>query len=123
MPLLNGPRVRHRAAALGWDLGTLAKRSGVPLRAVQNCTRAQHPQPMKLTRIYALGRTLAEAAAEDEWVVTAEIVDDAGLAAEILTARDDPKKGLNRESTGPTRRQGTEKTTGPKRATATKAAA
>ncbi|WP_290050822.1 hypothetical protein [Amycolatopsis solani] len=124
MPILNGPKVRHRAAARGWDLVTLSQQAGIPTRAVQNCTRLQRPQPMHLTRIYALGRALA-APGEDPNAVAAELVNDPAVAAEIVAsgpqpadaptaAKDEPK----REPTGPTRRQETEKTTGPKRAEA-----
>ncbi|MEV6879149.1 hypothetical protein [Amycolatopsis sp. NPDC051128] len=118
MPLLNGPKVRHLAAALGWDLPTLATKAKIPVRAVQNCTRERRPQPMHLTRIYALGRTLAEETGEDYRAVTAEIVDESTVAAEILAnatgAGSQPdKEQPKREPTGPARRQ--EKTTGPKR--------
>lgn len=117
MPLLNGTKVRHRAAALGWDLATLAEKSHVPLRAVQNCSRAQRPQPMKLPRIYAIGRALAVAAGEDSTAVTADIVNDKAVATEILAAKDEPKKEPpKREPLGPTRRQDQESTKGPKRA-------
>ncbi|WP_432846031.1 hypothetical protein ACQPXB_36165 [Amycolatopsis sp. CA-161197] len=124
MPLLHGPKVRHRAAARGWDLITLAAKSHIPKRAVQNCTRPQNPQPMHLARIYALAGALADGTGEDELDVFADIVDDAEVVAAALAAKDDPKKEEpRREPTGPTRRQENERTTGPKRATDRGAAA
>lgn len=118
MPLLNGQRVRHRAALLGWDLHTLAAAAALPVRAVQNSTRAERPQTMKITRIYALGRALAQHG-EDPVKVSADIVADPAVAAEILANNDGvpdtPPKQPTRTNTGPTRRETTEQTKGPRR--------
>ncbi len=118
MPLLNGQRVRHRAASLGWDLHTLAVKAALPVRAVQNSTRAKRPQTMKITRIYALGRALAQQD-EDPVEVAADIVADPDVAAEILANNDGvpdtPPKQPTRTNTGPTRRETTEQTKGPRR--------
>lgn len=119
MPFLNGQRVRHRAALRGWDLHTLADKADLPVRAVQNSTRTVRPQTMKITRIYALGRALAQQG-EDPVKVAADIVADVEVAAEILANKDDgvpdtPPKQPTRTPTGPARRETTEKTKGPRR--------
>lgn len=118
MPLLNGQRVRHRAALLGWDLHTLAAEAALPVRAVQNSTRTERPQTMKITRIYALGRALAQHG-EDPVKVSADIVADPDVAAEILANNDGvpdtPPTQPTRKPAGPARRETTEKTKGPRR--------
>ncbi|MFI0800081.1 hypothetical protein [Amycolatopsis lurida] len=119
MPFLNGQKVRHRAALRGWDLHKLAETAELPVRAVQNSTRAVRPQTMKITRIYALGRALA-LPGEDAVTVAAEIVADPTVAAEIRASNNDgvpdtPPKQPTRTNTGPTRRETTEQTKGPRR--------
>ncbi|EMD22889.1 hypothetical protein C791_7889 [Amycolatopsis azurea DSM 43854] len=73
---------------------------------------------MKITRIYALGRALAQHG-EDPVKVSADIVADPAVAAEILANNDGvpdtPPKQPTRTNTGPTRRETTEQTKGPRR--------
>lgn len=74
MSTLNGSIVRHRAAALGWDLAALATESGIPQGTLKNTTREHKPDPMRLTRVYALAHALAKKTGEDVRDVVTEIL-------------------------------------------------
>jgi hypothetical protein len=116
MPLLNGPRVRHLAAERGWDLPTLAREADMHPRTLANTTRSDSPQPVSLPNLYALGGALA-LPGQDGRDIAASICADPVVVAEIRAAKEAEKEQPKREPTGPTRRQGNEKSTGPKRAT------
>lgn len=117
MPLLNGPRVRHLAAQCSWDLPTLALEADMNPRTLANTTRPDSPQPVSLPNLYALGRALGGELGRDARDVAADICADPIVVAEIRAAKENgPKKEVpKREPIAPTRRQGNEKTTGPKR--------
>jgi hypothetical protein len=115
MPLLNGPRVRHLAAERGWDLPTLARKADVNPRTLANTTRTDSPQPASLRSLYALGGALA-LPGQNARDVAASICADPIVVAEIRAAKEAEKEQPKREPTGPTRRQGKENSTGPKRA-------
>ncbi|HKZ21030.1 MAG TPA: hypothetical protein VJQ57_13090 [Acidimicrobiia bacterium] len=58
MAVVQGSRVRHRAAARGWDLPTLATKAGIPKGTLRNNLRTHNPQQIHLTRVYSLARAL-----------------------------------------------------------------
>ncbi|UUV34413.1 hypothetical protein NQK81_13460 [Amycolatopsis roodepoortensis] len=121
MPLLNGPKVRNRAAARGWDIPTLARQAGVNARTLANTTRPESPQPVSLPTIYKLAGALA---APDERVplIAAALVADPDVARQIRESEapeaKPEKEQPKREPLAPPKRTSTERTTGPKRLSA-----
>ncbi len=121
MPLLNGPKVRNRAAALGWDIPTLANKAGVHPRTLANTTRPESPQPASLPTIYKLAGALA-APGEPIPSIAAALVADLDVARQIreseAPAVKPEKEHPKREPLAPPKRTSTERTTGPKRLSA-----
>jgi hypothetical protein len=116
MPKLNKSRVKHRMAELGITSAQLASDTDIPWGSLRNALAGR--DQITLVRVYALGHALA--GAEDPNAVTASIVADDTLAAEILANNDgvpdEPPTQPKRPAAPPPRRP--KERTGPKRAQA-----
>ena len=100
MPKVNGARLKHRIAELDLSTEDLSSATGIPCGTLRNVLAGT--RPMRLARIYKIGRLLAlpvsEVLAESE-----EVPD------EPPTQPSGPRKPVKRKDTE-------EKRTGPKRA-------
>jgi hypothetical protein len=111
MPYLNGSRVQHRMAKLGFRyVKPLAVATGLPYGNLRNAITSRkppgHDHPLHLANVYVLAEALR---------CGDETVDD--VVADIVAAEgtpDTPPEKKTRDTQSPTRRQ--DKTTGPKRA-------
>jgi hypothetical protein len=122
MPYLNGTRVQHRMAKLGFRyVKPLAVATGLPYGNLRNAITSRkplgHDHPLHLANVYVLAEALrgADETVED---VVADIV-----ATEGEGVPDPPPAKKTKDTQGPARRQDTEKKTGPQRANDTASAA
>jgi transcriptional regulator with XRE-family HTH domain len=76
MAVVQGSRVRHRAAARGWDVPALAEETGIPKGTLRNCLRDRNPQPIHLTRVYSLAHALCRRGEDVEELVHYFIADE-----------------------------------------------
>lgn len=107
---LQGSRVRHRMAELGWTMEVTGQASGIPPGTLKNVTRPQNPDPVSLKRAYDLLRALNQPGLEPltiEDILAPQNEDE-------VTGGGQTEGQKQETNTGPKRRENGKSGTGPK---------